>query len=117
MTFVVSLGIVLAVSAVGVSAQDGPLPEEFVGRFQNWSKVPCSGQNDTQLSSTLGGSASDQSAGIGDDNQFLRDHLAPLPSAVPVPVTRQSAGITNVRLSRVREETLKTGVRVHAAAG
>lgn len=57
----------------------------------------------------------EQSAGVADEAQFLRDHVAPLRSAVPLPVTARPADVTDVRLYRVGGQLLKSGVRVQGS--
>jgi hypothetical protein len=57
----------------------------------------------------------EQSAGVADDAQFMRDHIAPLRSAVPLALTGRTADVTNVRLYRIGGQLLKTGVRVQGS--
>jgi hypothetical protein len=54
----------------------------------------------------------DQQAGIPDEAQFMRDHLAPLRAARPLSLMSRPTGVTDVRLYRVGGELLKSGVRV-----
>src|SRR5260370_20014357 len=60
--------------------------------------------------------ASEQQAGVADNAQFIRDHLAPLRAAAPQSVSPRQTGVTDVRLYRVGGELLKSAVRIVAAA-
>jgi hypothetical protein len=54
----------------------------------------------------------EQSAGVDDQAQFLREHLGPLRSAVPTPLSARPPDVTDVRLSRVGGEMLRSGLQI-----
>jgi hypothetical protein len=55
-------------------------------------------------------SAAEQAAGVADPQQYLRDHLAPLRAARPIPPTPAPADATDVRLYRVFIDTAVTAL-------
>jgi len=54
----------------------------------------------------------ERQSGFTDRNQFMREHLAPLRAAKPLPLIARPSGVTDVRLYRVGGELLKSAVRV-----
>ena len=54
----------------------------------------------------------EQSAGIADESQFLRDHMAPLRAAQPLSLDPRPAGVTDVRVYRVGASLTRSGVRI-----
>jgi hypothetical protein len=54
----------------------------------------------------------EQSAGVADESQFLRDHMAPLRAAKPLSLDPRPASVTDVRLYRVGAMLTKSGVRI-----
>jgi hypothetical protein len=57
-------------------------------------------------------SAPEQTAGIADAQQYVRDHLAPLRAAKPRPLTPAPSGVTDVRLYRVAIDTASIALRI-----
>ena len=58
---------------------------------------------------------SEQSAGVDDQAQFLREHLGPLQSTAPTPLMARSADVSDVRLYRVGGESLRSGMHIMGA--
>jgi hypothetical protein len=58
----------------------------------------------------------EQSNGIADPKQYVRDHLAPLRAAKPRPLSGAPAGATDVRLYRVFIDTASTALRIEGSA-
>ncbi|MDQ6673756.1 MAG: hypothetical protein M3069_23930, partial [Chloroflexota bacterium] len=54
----------------------------------------------------------EQNNGVADVNQFMRDHLAPLLAARPLPLGGRPADVTQVHLYRVGGELLTSGISV-----
>jgi len=54
----------------------------------------------------------EQSDGIANRQQYLRDHVAPLRAAKPQPVSAPVPDTTNVRLYRIFIETTATALRI-----
>lgn len=54
----------------------------------------------------------EQNNGVADVDQFMREHLAPLLSARPLPTDGRASDVTQVRLYRVGGELLSSGIRV-----
>jgi hypothetical protein len=57
-------------------------------------------------------STPEQNNGVADANQFMRDHLAPLLGARPLPLSGRPPNVTQVHLYRVGGELLTSGIRV-----
>ena len=84
--------------------QDASLPTFTSAPYAMW--LPRQNQG--------GGSVlvAEQSAGIDDQAQFLREHLAPLQNTAPTPLMSRPADVSDVRLYRVGGEFLRSGMHI-----
>jgi hypothetical protein len=89
----------------GWGDSDRTSPTFSGGPFGFWEPRHNNGKGGTDL-------ADEVSAGVPDENQYLRDHLAALRTSIPVMLGDAPTDATYVRLYRVGGELLKNGVRV-----
>jgi hypothetical protein len=57
----------------------------------------------------------EQTSGVDDQAEYLREHLGPLRQAVPVQLTARPAEVSDVHLYRVGGQLLRSGMQVVGA--
>jgi hypothetical protein len=93
--------------AYGFGTSDATVPTFTGASYALWNSHRQNGQGGVDMPP-----APEQTVGITDAPQFLRQHLAPLRAASPVPLGALPADVTDVRLYRVGGGLLRSGVQV-----